>query len=145
MPRSRLREMEGLRGEIYAVSVAKELDRLTAREVSPATAYMVLRRLEGRRLIVSDLGTLPPTTMRAAEGGATFRPDAADVGGLASTPARRWFGPDDGGCAVGNAATSSGETVHMTGPRFAMEYTCTTHRMPHHRSHSIAKDHFWAA
>ena len=58
MPRSRLGELEEqilltvlrLGGESYAVPVARELGRLTAREVSPATAYMVLRRLEGRGL-----------------------------------------------------------------------------------------------
>ena len=68
MPRSRLGELEEqvlltvlrLGGESYAVPVARELGRLTAREVSPATAYMVLRRLEGRGLLVSSVGTPAP-------------------------------------------------------------------------------------
>ena len=68
MPRSRLGELEEqvlltvlrLGGESYAVPVARELGRLTARDVSPATAYMVLRRLEGRGLLVSSVGTLAP-------------------------------------------------------------------------------------
>ena len=68
MPRSRLGELEEqilltvlrLGGESYAVPVARELGRLTARDVSPATAYMVLRRLEGRGLLVSSVGTPAP-------------------------------------------------------------------------------------
>ena len=68
MPRSRLGELEEqilltvlrLGGESYAVPVARELGRLTGREVSPATAYMVLRRLEGRGLLVSSVGTPAP-------------------------------------------------------------------------------------
>jgi DNA-binding PadR family transcriptional regulator len=68
MPKSRLGELEEqillvvlrLGGESYAVPVAQELGRLTGREVSPATAYMVLRRLEGHGLLVSSVGTPAP-------------------------------------------------------------------------------------
>lgn len=49
-----------LEGESYAVPVANELTRLTGREVSPATAYMVLRRLEERGLVTSSVGTPHP-------------------------------------------------------------------------------------
>ena len=58
MGRSRLGELEEqvvltllrLGGESYAVPVAEELARVAGREVSPATAYMVLRRLEAQGL-----------------------------------------------------------------------------------------------
>lgn len=46
--------------ESYAVPVASELTGLTGREVSPATAYMVLRRLEERVLVTSSVGTSHP-------------------------------------------------------------------------------------
>ena len=49
-----------LKGESYAVPVAGELSRLTGRDVSPATAYMVMRRLEERGLLVSTVGTPDP-------------------------------------------------------------------------------------
>jgi DNA-binding PadR family transcriptional regulator len=49
-----------LGGEGYAVPVAEELERLTGREVSPATAYMVMRRLEERGLVTSRVGTPDP-------------------------------------------------------------------------------------
>ena len=68
MPRKRLGELEEqilltvlqLGGESYAVPVASELSRLTGHDVSPATAYMVLRRLANRGLLVSFVGTPAP-------------------------------------------------------------------------------------
>lgn len=49
-----------LGGEGYAVPVTEELGRLTGREVSPATAYMVMRRLEGQGFLTSRVGTSDP-------------------------------------------------------------------------------------
>lgn len=49
-----------LNGESYAVPVANELSRLTGRETSPATAYMVMKRLEEHGLLVSSVGTPDP-------------------------------------------------------------------------------------
>jgi DNA-binding PadR family transcriptional regulator len=49
-----------LDGESYAVPVANELVRVAGREVSPATAYMVMRRLEENGLLVSSVGTSDP-------------------------------------------------------------------------------------
>jgi len=68
MARSRFGELEEqvvlallqLDGESYAVPVAKELARLTGRDVSPATAYMVMRRLEARGFLSSRVGTPDP-------------------------------------------------------------------------------------
>ena len=68
MARSRFGELEEqvvlallqLDGESYAVPVAKELARLTGRDVSPATAYMVMRRLEARGFLTSRGGTPDP-------------------------------------------------------------------------------------
>lgn len=68
MGRSRFGELEEqvvlallrLEGESYAVPVADELERLTGREVSPATAYMVMRRLEAQGLVTSRVGTPDP-------------------------------------------------------------------------------------
>jgi DNA-binding MarR family transcriptional regulator len=68
MARSRFGELEEqvvlallqLDGESYAVPVASELARLTGRDVSPATAYMVMRRLESRGFLTSRVGTPDP-------------------------------------------------------------------------------------
>ncbi len=49
-----------LGGESYAVPVVDELARVTGREVSPATAYMVMRRLEAQGLSSSRVGTPDP-------------------------------------------------------------------------------------
>jgi len=49
-----------LGGESYAVPVAEELEKRTGREVSPATAYMVMRRLEGQGFATSRVGTPDP-------------------------------------------------------------------------------------
>jgi DNA-binding PadR family transcriptional regulator len=66
--RSRLGELEEqilltlmrLDGESYAVPVAAELSRLAGRDVSPATAYMVMTRLEERGVLTSSVGTSDP-------------------------------------------------------------------------------------
>ncbi len=68
MGRSRFGELEEqvvlallqLSGESYAVPVVNELRRLTGHEVSPATAYMVMRRLETRGFLISRVGTPAP-------------------------------------------------------------------------------------
>ena len=68
MGRSRFGELEEqvvlailrLDGEGYAVPVASELSRLTGRDVSPATAYMVMRRLEAQGFLTSRVGTCDP-------------------------------------------------------------------------------------
>ncbi len=49
-----------LDGESYAVPVADELAERTGRDVSPATAYMVMRRLEGQGFLESRVGTSDP-------------------------------------------------------------------------------------
>lgn len=49
-----------LGGESYAVPVASELRARTARDVSPATVYMILRRLENEGLLSSRVGTPDP-------------------------------------------------------------------------------------
>lgn len=49
-----------LGGESYAVEVARQLAELTGREVSPATAFMVMRRLEQRGLLTSRVGDPDP-------------------------------------------------------------------------------------
>ncbi len=68
MARTRLGELEEqvllallqLEGESYAVPIAAELEHRTGRAVSPATAYMVMRRLEARGLLTSRVGTPDP-------------------------------------------------------------------------------------
>jgi len=68
MARSRFGELEEqvllallrLEGESYAVPVAVELERVTGRDVSPATAYMVMRRLEEQGFLTSRVGTSDP-------------------------------------------------------------------------------------
>jgi len=68
MARSRFGELEEqvilallrLDGESYAVPVANELTSLTGREVSPATAYMIMRRLDARGFLTSSVGTSDP-------------------------------------------------------------------------------------
>ena len=68
MARSRFGELEEqvilallrLDGESYAVPVANELARLTGRDVSPATAYMIMRRLDARGFVTSRVGTSDP-------------------------------------------------------------------------------------
>lgn len=49
-----------LNGESYAVAVADELAALTGRTMSPATAFMVMRRLEQRGLLTSRVGDPDP-------------------------------------------------------------------------------------
>ena len=49
-----------LDGESYAVEVAGELASLTGREVSAATTFMVMRRLEHRGLLTSRVGEPDP-------------------------------------------------------------------------------------
>lgn len=49
-----------LDGESYAVEVAEELAGLTGREVSAATTFMVMRRLEQRGLLTSRVGDPDP-------------------------------------------------------------------------------------
>lgn len=69
MPRSHLGELEEqvvlvllrLGGESYAVQVASTLSEMTGRDVSPATTFMVMRRLEGRRLVTSRVDTADPS------------------------------------------------------------------------------------
>lgn len=68
MARSRFGELEEqvlltllrLDGESYAVPLADELAAITGRDVSPATAYMVMRRLEARGFLTSRVGTPDP-------------------------------------------------------------------------------------
>jgi len=49
-----------LEGESYAVPVAEELASRTGRDVSPATTYMVMRRLEEQGFVTSRVGTPDP-------------------------------------------------------------------------------------
>ena len=49
-----------LNGESYAVEVADQLAELTGREVSAATTFMVMRRLEQRGLLSSRVGEPDP-------------------------------------------------------------------------------------
>lgn len=49
-----------LDGESYAVEVANVLATLTGREVSAATTFMVMRRLEARGLLTSRVGDPDP-------------------------------------------------------------------------------------
>jgi DNA-binding PadR family transcriptional regulator len=68
MGRSRFGELEEqvvlallqLGGESYAVPVAQELEERADREVSPATVYMVMRRLEEQGYLTSEVGTPDP-------------------------------------------------------------------------------------
>lgn len=63
MPRSQLGELEEqvllalvrLGGESYAAQVAAELSELTRRDVSPATTFMVMRRLEQHGFLTSRI------------------------------------------------------------------------------------------
>lgn len=69
MPRSSLGELEEqvllvlirLGGEGYAVQVADTLAGSTGREVSPATTFMVMRRLETRGLVKSRVDAADPS------------------------------------------------------------------------------------
>ncbi len=49
-----------LGGESYAVPVSEELRGRAGREVSPATVYMVMRRLESQGLLSSFVGSPDP-------------------------------------------------------------------------------------
>jgi DNA-binding PadR family transcriptional regulator len=49
-----------LNDESYAVEVADQLAALTGREVSAATTFMVMRRLEQRGLLTSRVGEPDP-------------------------------------------------------------------------------------
>lgn len=49
-----------LGGESYAVPIAEELLERAGREVSPATVYMVMRRLEAQGFLSSEVGTPDP-------------------------------------------------------------------------------------
>ncbi len=49
-----------LGGESYAVPVSKELAKRTGREVSPATAYMIMRRLDEHGFLESRVGDPEP-------------------------------------------------------------------------------------
>lgn len=49
-----------LDGESYALAVAEELEQLTGRTMSAATAFMVMRRLEQRGLVTSRVGEPDP-------------------------------------------------------------------------------------
>lgn len=49
-----------LGGESSAVPIVEELESLTGREVSPATVYMVMRRLEAAGYLTSSVGTPTP-------------------------------------------------------------------------------------
>lgn len=49
-----------LDGESYAVKVAEEFGGLTGRDVSAATTFMVMRRLEQRGLLTSRVGDPDP-------------------------------------------------------------------------------------
>ena len=49
-----------LEGESYALQVAEELAEVTGREMSAATAFMVMRRLEQRGLLTSRVGEPDP-------------------------------------------------------------------------------------
>jgi hypothetical protein len=68
MPRAALGELEEqvllvlmrLGGESYAVEVAERLAEITGRDVSAATAFMVMRRLEHRGLLGSRVGDPDP-------------------------------------------------------------------------------------
>lgn len=85
MGRSRFGELEEqvvlallrLHGESYAVPVAEEIERLTGRDVSPATAYMVMRRLEAQGLITSRVGA--PNAERGGRPRRFYRVDAEAV------------------------------------------------------------------
>ena len=46
--------------ESYAVPVAEELTGMKGRDVSPATVYMVMRRLYGQGYLTSRVGTSDP-------------------------------------------------------------------------------------
>jgi DNA-binding PadR family transcriptional regulator len=69
MPRSSLGELEEqvllalvrLGGESYAGQVAEELSDRTGRDVSPATTFMVMRRLEQHGLLTSRVEEAEPS------------------------------------------------------------------------------------
>ena len=79
MARTRFGELEEqilltllrLGGESYAVPVIQELQRTTGRDVSPATAFMVMRRLADRGCLESRLGD--PTPVRGGRPKRLFR------------------------------------------------------------------------
>jgi DNA-binding PadR family transcriptional regulator len=68
MPRANLGELEEqillvllrIGNESYALEVAEQLAGLTGREVSAATTFMVMRRLEQRGLLTSRVGEPDP-------------------------------------------------------------------------------------
>jgi DNA-binding PadR family transcriptional regulator len=60
-----------LGGESYAVPVAERLTRVTGREVSPATAFMVMRRLEAQGFLTSSVGE--PDPVRGGRPRRTYR------------------------------------------------------------------------
>ncbi len=72
MPREMLGEFEHqvllailrLGGEAYSVSVVLELEERTGREISQAAVFIVLRRLEEKRLLTSRMDNMVEETGR---------------------------------------------------------------------------------
>ena len=64
-------------GETYGVQIAKWIEEASGREVSLASVYVALERLEEKGLISSTLGE--PTPQRGGRARTYFKPTAAGL------------------------------------------------------------------
>ena len=64
-------------GEAYGVQIARSIEEASGREVSLASVYVALERLEQKGLISSSLGE--PTPQRGGRARTYFKPTAAGL------------------------------------------------------------------
>jgi DNA-binding PadR family transcriptional regulator len=86
-----------LDGEVYGVPIVDEIERRTARTVSPAAVYVTLRRLERKGLLESWMGL--PTPERGGKARRCVRVTRAGVESLRESRQaidRMWKGLDPG-------------------------------------------------
>jgi len=64
-------------GDAYGVSISKCIEEASGREVSLASVYVALERLERKGLVMSELGE--PTPQRGGRARTYFKPTAAGL------------------------------------------------------------------
>ena len=64
-------------GEAYGVQISKSIEQASGREVSLASVYVALERLERKGLITSSLGE--PTPQRGGRARTYFKPTASGL------------------------------------------------------------------
>jgi PadR family transcriptional regulator PadR len=86
-----------LRGDVYGVPIAEEIERRTGRAVSPAAVYMTLRRLERKGLLSSSMSD--PTPERGGKARRCVKVTSSGVESLRASRQildRMWKGLDPG-------------------------------------------------